>query len=410
MNVTVFVRVACGVLVFLMGLGSVTLAQEPVKIGFAYVLSGRLAHYGFGAKQGAELAMNEINDAGGINGRKVIGIFEDTQLKPDVGVAAVRKLIGQDRVNVVMGIVSSGVADAVTPVVNELKTPLIITLAMTPDVTGRICNPYTFRVSINGPQNIRGAAILAAKTQAKRWTTMGPDYLFGYQCWEYFERFLKEQRQDLTFMDSSKVVYAPVTTMDFRPHIQKLMDSNPEGVLCSLYGGNLVDFVRQGNDMGLFKKNITFIMNLAYSADVMLGLSIDMPKGLWLGGLYWYQANPSPVNRAFVDAYTAKYKVFPDHNAHGAYVGVKAFAAAAKKAGSLDKQKIIEALSGLEMEIPAGQMMLRGGDHQAVYENAWGMSSEFDPKSRIRKLEPLRIFSGAEITLPVDMTGCHMSQ
>ena len=84
---------------------------------------------------------------------------------------------------------------------------------------------------------------------------------------------------------------------------------------------------------------------------------------------------------------------------HGAYVGVKAYAAAAAKAGSTDKQKIIEALSGLEMEIPAGEMLIRAGDHQAVYDNAWGLSAEFDPKQRIRKLEPLRIFSGNDITM-----------
>jgi branched-chain amino acid transport system substrate-binding protein len=410
MNVTMSVRVACGILVCFLALGGAVPAQEPVKIGFVYVMSGRLAHYGFGGKQGAELAINEINQAGGINGRKVVGIYEDTQLNPEVGVAAAKKLINQDRVDVVMGIVSSGVADAVAPIVNELKTPLIITLAMTPDVTGRICNPYTFRVSINGPQNIKGAAMLAAKTEVKRWTTMGPDYLFGYQCWEYFERFLKEQKKDVTFLDNTKTAFAPVTTMDFRPYIQKILDSNPEGVLCSLYGGNLVDFVRQGNEMGLFKKNITFIMNLAYSADVMIGLGVDMPKGLWLGGLYWYQANDSPMNRAFVDAYTARYKVFPDHNAHGAYVGVKAYAAAAAKAGSSDKSKVIEALSGLEMEIPAGRMLIRAGDHQAEYENAWGLSGEFDPKIHIRRLEPLRIFSGEEITMPVEMTGCRMAK
>lgn len=410
MRAAILLRAAFGALVLVVALTISSLAQEPVKIGFVYVMSERLAHYGFGAQQGAELALEEVNRAGGINGRKVVGIYEDTKLKPDIGVAVVKKLINQDRVDVVMGIVSSGVADAVAPVVNEMRTPLIITLAMTPDVTGRICNPYTFRVSLNGPQNIRGAAILASNTQARRWTTMGPDYLFGYQCWEYFERILKEQRSDCTFLGGTEVVYAPVTTTDFRPSIKKIMDSNPEGVLCSLYGGNLVDFVRQGNEMGLFNKNITFIMNLAYSADVMLGLGIDMPKGLWLGGLYWYQANSTPVNRHFVDAYTAKYKVFPDHNAHGAYVGVKTYATAAAKAGSVDKQKIVEALTGLEMEIPAGQMLIRGGDHQAVYDNAWGLSAEFDPRTHTRKLEPLKIFSGAEITLPVDMTGCRMAR
>ncbi len=67
-----------------------SLAQEPIKIGFAYVMSGRLAHYGFGAKQGADLAIDKINKAGGINGRQIVGLYRDTQLKPEVGVKVIR--------------------------------------------------------------------------------------------------------------------------------------------------------------------------------------------------------------------------------------------------------------------------------------------------------------------------------
>ena len=101
-------------------------------------MSGRLAHYGFGAKQGADLAIDKINKTGGINGRQVVGLYRDTQLKPEVGVQMVRELILKEKVDVVMGIVSSGVASAVAPLVNELKTPSIDTLAMTPDITGKI--------------------------------------------------------------------------------------------------------------------------------------------------------------------------------------------------------------------------------------------------------------------------------
>ena len=308
---------------------SLSLAQEPIKIGFAYVMSGRLAHYGFGAKQGAELAIEKINKTGGINGRQVVGIYRDTQLKPEVGVQVVRELILNEKVDVVMGIVSSGVASAVAPVVNELKTPFIDTLAMTPDITGKICNPYTFRISQNGPQNIKGAAILASGQKAKRWTTLGPDYLFGYQCWEYFQKYLPKLRPDVTFLDKAQTAYAPTEATDLRPYIKKIMDANPDGVLVSLYGGNLIDFVRQGTEMGFFAKVSCVICNLAYSSDVMQSLSVDMPQGIWLGGLYWFRGNDSPVNLDFVKEYRTRHRVFPDFNAEGAYAGVVAYAKAA---------------------------------------------------------------------------------
>lgn len=382
--------------------------QDPVKLGFAYVFSGRLAHYGFGAKQGAELAIEEINNAGGVNGRKLVALYEDTRLDPKAGVQAVQKLVRQHDVDVVLGIVSSSVASAVAPAMNDMRTPLIITLAMTPDVTGKICNPYTFRVSQNGPQNVKSAAALAAETRATKWTTMGPDYLFGYQCWEYFQKFLSQLKPDAQFFDKSLIAYAPTVTTDLRPYIKKVIDSKPDGVLISLYGGNLVDFVRQATPMGFFEKVPVIIMNLAYSADVMYGLGLDMPKGIWLGGLYWFQGNSTPANEAFVQAYMNRYRFFPDYNAEGAYSGVKAYAAAAAKAGSFDKEAIIKALEGLTIDLPTGHVTIRAEDHQAVFDSVWGVSSDFNGRLRIRSLRPLKIFPGIQITPPVDETGCRL--
>ncbi len=392
------------------GSACVVKAADDIKIGFSYVFSGRLAHYGYGAKQGAEMAIEEVNQAGGLNGRKLMGVYADTKLQPSVGVEAVTKLIKEDKVDVLMGIVSSAVADAVSQVANQLETPLIVTLAMTPDITGPECNPYTFRVSMNGPQNIMGASQIAADSSATRWTTVGPDYLFGYQCWEYFQKFLHEKKPDVSFVPDNEAIYAPVTTSDFSPYINKLLASKANGVLVSLYGGNLVDFVRQGVAKQLFEEKKLFLMNLAYSADVMFGLGLDMPKGVWLSGLYWFQANTSPENVKFVEAYAHKYKIFPDFNAHGGYAGVKAYAAAVKRAGSTDKKKVIKALEGLTLDLPVGTVIIRAGDHQAVTDGVWGVASEFDGKLRTRLLKPMRIFKGEEITPPVEKTGCNMKQ
>ncbi|MBI5248029.1 MAG: ABC transporter substrate-binding protein [Desulfomonile tiedjei] len=387
-----------------------TFAQEPIKIGFMYVFSGRLAHYGYGAKQGAELAMSEINKAGGVNGRRLVGVYEDTKLLPEVGVEVAQKLVNQDRVDVLMGIVSSGVASAVAPVADRLATPLIFTLAMTPDVTGKICNPYTFRVSQNGPQNMMGAAVLAAGMPVKKWITMGPDYLFGYQCWEYFQKFLRPKRADVSFASDAETKYAPVSTMDFSEYIDGLVRSKADGILISLYGGNLVDFVRQANNKKFFDGSRTILMNLAYSADVMFGLGLDMPKGVWLGGLYWFQANESATNKRFVEDYLNAYKVFPDYNAHGAYSGVKAYSEAVAKAGSTDKNKVIKALQGLVLDLPVGTVTIRSGDHQAVVDSVWGLTSEFDGKLRCRMLNPMKVFSGPEITPSLEDAGCKLRE
>src|SRR3546814_16156105 len=94
-----------------------------------------------------------------------------------------------------MGLDSSGVAQGLVPVLPELGKPFIITHAATPDVTGKLCNSYTYRISVNVHQNMSGAAAIAAKTGAKKWTTIGPDYAFGHQTWEFFGKYLKRSEE-----------------------------------------------------------------------------------------------------------------------------------------------------------------------------------------------------------------------
>ena len=137
------------------------MAASTVKIGFVYIMSGPFSAYGQFAKQGAELAIEEINAAGGINGQQVEGFFEDSTGKADVALRSIRKLVFQDKVDMLIGLDSSGVAKTVVPSIEQMKTPLIITHAATPDVTGSVCNKYTFRISVNIAQNIKAAALLA---------------------------------------------------------------------------------------------------------------------------------------------------------------------------------------------------------------------------------------------------------
>ena len=182
-------------------------ADKPVKIGFVYIMSGPAATYGQFAKQGAELAMDEINKAGGINGRKVEGLFEDDTGKSDVGIRVIRKLVYENEVDAVMGIDSSGVASAVAPVMKELKTPLIITHAAVPDVTGTNCNRYVFRIDLNINQNVTMAATIASEMKAKTWSTVGPDYSFGHQSWEYFQKYLSKRKPDAVFLPDAEVAF-----------------------------------------------------------------------------------------------------------------------------------------------------------------------------------------------------------
>lgn len=402
-----FFSVALFIVATLTVFPAVASADKPVKLGFVYIMSGPFATYGQFAKQGAELAVEEVNKAGGINGKKIEAVFEDSTGKPDVGIRAVRKHVYETGVDAVIGLDSSGVAKAVTPVMKELKTPLIITHAATPDVTGQDCNRYVFRISLNINQNLKMAATVAAGMKAKTWTTAGPKYAFGFQSWEYFQKYLKAMKPDVTFLPESEVAFSPIKTTDFSPYITKIMSSTADGVLVSLWGGNLIDFVRQAGDMGFFDGKREVLMTLGAATEVLYALKDKMPEGVWVGTRYWFLANDAQVNKDFVKAFEAKYKVYPSYNAHGAYAAVKAYAAAAKKAGSVDKEKIVGALEGLALDLPVGKVVLRAEDHQAVTDGVWGKTAA-DPKMPIRILKPIKKFAGKDITPSVAETGCKM--
>lgn len=385
-------------------------AVEPVKIGFVYIMSGPLSIYGEFAKQGAELAVEEINKTGGINNRPVKAFFEDETGKPDAALRAIRKLVYEDKVDVLIGIDSSGVANAIVPTISEMKTPLIITHAATPDVTGKLCNKYTFRISLSLPQNVKTAAkIAASEVKAKKWTTIGPDYAFGYQSWEYFQKYLKELDPKATFASTNEIAYAPIKTTDFSSYITKIMNSDADGVFISLWGGNLIDFIKQASEMGFFKKKTKVLMTLGAATEVLSSLKDKMPEGLWVGTRYWFLANNSKVNKQFVDSYYKKYGVYPSYNAHGAYAAVYTYKKAAELAKSTDKESIVKALEGLEIEVPTGKIKIRKEDHQAITDAHWG-KTKLDKKYPIAILSPLKIYKGIDITPSISETGCNMQQ
>ncbi len=382
-------------------------AASNIKIGFTYIMSGPFSAYGQFAKQGGELAIEEINAAGGINGQMVEGFYEDSTGKADVALRSIRKLVYQDNVDMLIGLDSSGVAKTVVPSIEQMKTPLIITHAATPDVTGSVCNKYTFRVSLNLAQNVKAAALLAKETGAKKWTTVGPDYAFGRQSWEYFEKYLKELNPEATFLPKDQVALSPFKTTDFSAYITKVMSSKPDGVFISLWGGNLIDFIRQANSMGFFKADFEVLFSLGGATEVLTALGDKMPEGLWVGSRYWFQANDSAMNKNFVESYHKKYGTYPSYNAHGAYSAVYAYKAAAEKAKSTDKMAIVNALEGLKVEVPAGMIEFRKGDHQAVTDAHWGKTAA-DPAYSHRILKPIKIFKGQDVTPAVADTGCSL--
>ncbi|WP_101674750.1 ABC transporter substrate-binding protein [Alloalcanivorax mobilis] len=382
-------------------------ADEPIRLGAIHILSGSAANYGKFARQGIDLAIDEINDSGGVMGRDLELVIEDSQGKASTAIQAARKLVYQDQVSGLLGLDSSGVAQGLVPIMPELKKPLIITHAATPDATGSLCNAYTYRISNNVAQNMNALASVAAETGAKRWTTIGPDYAFGHQSWEYFGNALKKINPDVELLKDT--AFPRFGAEDFTPFINGVMAAKPDGVLISVWGGDLVNFVRQANNLGFFEKDMQIIFTVGAATEVLSALGEQMPEGVWLSTRYWYKAFDNEQNKHFVAAYKDRYGVPPSYNAEGAYAAVYAYKKAIEKAGSADDgDKIAAALDGMSLDAPNGTITFRKGDHQALVGPNVGRAGAMDEEDGIRDLEDLRLFDGEKISRSVAETGCKL--
>jgi len=367
-----------------------------------------MATFGQVARQGAQLAVNEINGEGGVDGQILEIIFADTATNPDVAKSAIENLVKKENVSVVIGIVSSAVAKAVTPMMNDLKCPLIITDAMSDEVTGSLCNPWTFRMTWNMDQCYKAAALLAKDLGPKKWTTLGPDYGFGQDSWKYFMKY-GQQAGGLTFDQGT---FVPLGTKDWAQVIGNLKKtSSDEGLMISLWGNDLKTFLQQANRDG-FLKGRTVMCPVGGAVEIFMALGfLDLPQGIWFGSPYWFEAYDNSFNDVFVKAYASfsLSGIPPPYAAYNSYAAVKMFKTAVWKAESSDRTAVAKALSGILVDgLPVGAAMFREGDHQAVFDVAFGKTSAHPSKyyRRIRGLDPIKKFKGLAITPPASESPC----
>ena len=374
--------------------------KQSVRVGAMYLLTGGFATYGEFARDGINLALAEINQAGGINGKPLEVIFED-ESDP---VQTARRLVLQEKVDFLLGIDSSGNGEALVAAIPELEKILMVTHAASPKVTGELCNRFVFRCSINSPQNSAAGAEIAATEGYQKWTTIGPDYAFGRQSWGLFQQALQERKEGVKFL--AKTAFPELGAQDYNSFITTLQDSGAEAIWCSLWGNDLINFVRQANSFGLFKQFPVY-MELGAAMEVLTALGEQMPIGQWVGTRYWWQTPDTEVNRNFVGQFRQQYQSYPSYNAQNAYVGLKLLAMAANLAGTIETKAVIEALEGLEYEAPMGKLVLRQSDHQAIANLTWGKTAA-SPDYNFRILEPIVVVEGDVITRSPQKTGCNL--
>jgi len=354
--------------------------KGPIKIGYQAVLSGTLAGYGEFHKMGVLLAVDEINAKGGIAGQKVEVDIRDSTTKPEECIKNARYFVDSWGADFLGGIDSSGQALAMAPVMEQLDRVLIVTHAATEKLTEewvfRKGVKQIFRICSPTYQDGNAAAFVAKDFPISSWATISPKYEYGFTCWKMFQETLSKLKPSATFKTES---FAPLGTTDFRSHINTIMDAQPDGLYSTVWGGDLITFMKQAKEAGLFEKVKHCIFPVGAAMDVLEGTGKDMPDGIWISGRYFFLHPDSAMNREFVARFHKRWNHYPAYVSETGYSSIYALKAAVEKAGSKDTKPVIQALEGMELETPGGHRVFRKEDHQAIYDVPWGRTKA-DPR------------------------------
>jgi len=350
--------------------------KGPIKIGYQAVLSGTLAGYGEFHKMGALMALEEINGKGGIAGQKVELDIRDSTTKPDDAIKNIRYHVDSWEADFLGGIDSSGQALAVAPLMEQLDRVLIVTHAATEKLTEEMVFKkgikQIFRICNATYHDGNGAAFIAKDLPAMKWATVSPKYEYGFTCWKMFQETLGKLKPGVTFPAES---FAPFGTTDFRSHINTIMDAAPDGLYSTEWAGELITFVKQAKEAGLFEKIKHVMLPVGAAMDVLEGLGKDMPEGIWISGRYFFLYPDTKTNKEWVARFHKRWNRYPAYVSETAYSSLYAIKAAVEKAGSKDTKAVIQALEGMEMDSPAGHRVFRKEDHQAIYDVPWGKTT-----------------------------------
>ncbi len=358
----------------------------PLKIGIIAPKAGIAGTIGECGLRGTLFAVERINAGGGIAGRKVELIIEE-ETNPKDSIERLRKLVLQDKVDCVQGIVSSGVSLAMGAVAEEMKATVIFWDGTTQDgVKETMANPrYVFRSTDNECEAVMGSLLAVKHWKGKFKTIAGinPDYSYGRNNFAAFQALLKKFNVEYTVVADQ---WPKVGTTDLTSHVAALKAAKPDLVFSSLLFADLPIFMRTAHGAGLMDGGTKFVFPAAGFQHTLLKKSFT-PAGMIFGHntLYFDLPNAGALQKQFVQEYEAKYKDYPHWEADRAYFAMQVYKAgveAAQKAKNAwpSQEDIINAMEGIKVESLGGPGQMRK-DHiaeQTFYQGITTHNNRYD--------------------------------
>lgn len=335
-------------------------AQDSIKIG--EINSYKALPQTTGPyKHGWLLAQEEINQKGGILGKKMETIFRDDNGNPGDAVRVAEELLTREKVNVLSGVTLSHVGVAMADFALQRKTFFFASGPMSDKVVWDHGNRYTYRLRPGTYAAVAAVVPEAAKLGKKRWALIYPNYEYGQAAALAFKTELKKLQPDVEFVAEQA---PPLGKLEAGALVQSIADAKPDAIFNALFGSDLIKLAREGRNRGLFEGR-EVVSLLTGEPEYMDPLRSDALAS-WITTGYPYTSIANAEHKSFVQNYQAKYKEHPRMNSLVGYLTAKVLAAGIEKAGATDTEKLIEAFSKLSYNSPIGEIAFRSQDNQST--------------------------------------------
>jgi branched-chain amino acid transport system substrate-binding protein len=392
---------AAGAAAVASGLPAIARAQKtPVKVGVVAIRAGIAAPVGAAGLRGTEWWAERVNKAGGILGRPVQLVVEEESSPKDT-VERYRKLVLQEKVEVVLGGISTGVTLALAPVAEDLGTPWLSWDGTTQKGVEETMpsTRWSFR-SVDNEVEAIAAGQLTAKyfKGVKTIAGINNDYSYGHDCWQSYQAVLKKLG-----MDVKPVVelFPKLGVTDFTSHIATIQQAKPDLLMTSFWSGDATILMKQAAAVGLFK-TMKGVFTTAGGVHDSLKKEFT-PEGMLLGynSMYFDDPKGSPLLKQFVPEYKAKYGEYPPYECDHAYFCAESWKVAVEKAGKggqwPEKAAVVKALEGIEVDSLSGKRSWRE-DHVMMCTFFQGMTTHkngydfvtIDPIERISTKQAMK--------------------
>ncbi|QUJ76371.1 ABC transporter substrate-binding protein [Sulfitobacter albidus] len=335
-------------------------AEDTIKIGEINHYK-RLAAFAGPYKLGIELAIEEVNEAGGVLGKPLEFIFRDDQGEPGEAIKIAEELMTREGAVMLTGTILSNVGLAISSFAGEKGYVYLASEPLADSIVWGAGNPYTFRLRASTYMQAAMLAEAAAKTDAVTYATIAPNYAYGKDAVAAFKENLTRLKPEVEFVAEQ---WPGVFKIDAGAEVQALERAKPDAIYNVTFGPDLAKFVREGGDRGLFDGRQIFGL-LSGEPEYLDPLGDEAPEGWIVTGYPWYDLTDGPEG-AFVKAYQAAYNDYPRVGSLVGYMTVQSIVAALERAGSTESEAIRAAFEGLDVSTPMGEITFREIDNQST--------------------------------------------